>query len=130
MKLRLHWTPNPPREPFEWEPGTVAQARLALHVITELEAFIDAEPMPGTITASWGEVEATSRHGWTDVEEVVADWHEPDLGRRLVLTSEKAQEVAREVATAYVGYLADQGVIHSGKVGLVARFVEGHVPAP
>jgi hypothetical protein len=129
MKLRLHWTPNPPREAFEWQPGTVAQARLALHVITELEAFIDAEPMSGKIHASWGEVEATSRHGWEDIEEVVPDWHEPDLGRPLALTSEKAQEVARDVATAYVHYLADQGIISSGRVGLVARFVEGHVPA-
>jgi hypothetical protein len=129
MKLRLHWTPNPPREAFVWNPGTVAQARLALHVINELEAFIDAEPMPGKIVASWGEVEATSRNGWEDVEDVVPDWHEPDLGQRLVLTSDKALEVARDVATEYVHYLADQGIITSGRVGLVTRFVDGHVPA-
>lgn len=129
MKLRLHWTPNPPREPFVWTPGTVAQARLALHVISELEAFIDAEPMPGKIHASWGEVEATSRNGWADVEDVVPDWHEPDLGQRLVLTSDKALEVARDVATEYVHYLADQGIITSGRVGLVTRFVDGHLPA-
>ena len=129
MKLRLRWTPNPPREPFEWRPGTVAQARLALHVINELETFIDAEPIPGKITASWGEVEATTRDGWVEVDDVVPDWHEPDLGRPLLLTSEKAQEIARDVAGAYVHYLDEQQVIvHSGTLGLVARFVEGHVP--
>lgn len=128
MKLRLHWTPNPPREPYTWEPPTVAQARLALHVINELESFIDAEPMPGKITASWGGVEATTRHGWVDVEDAVADWHEPDLGQPLVLGSEKAQQIGRDVASAYVRYLADQGIISSGRVGLVARFVEAHLP--
>ena len=128
MKLRLHWTPNPPREPFEWTPPTVAQARLALHVINELESFIDGEPIAGKVTASWGGVEATTDHGWVDVEEAVPDWHEPDLGRRLVLDSEKAEQIAREVGGAYATYLDDQGVISGGRSGLVTRFVEAHTP--
>lgn len=128
MKLRLLWTPNPPRDPFEWHPPTVAQARLALHVINEIETFIDAEPIAGKVTASWGDVEATTKHGWVDVEDVVPDWHEPDLGRRLVLDSEKAEAVAREVTSAYVGYLADQGIIRGGRAGLATRFVEAHLP--
>jgi len=130
VQLRLHWTPNPPREPFEWTPTTVAHARLALHVIADLEAFIDVEPMVGKIVASWGGVEATGRGGWADVEDVVPDWREPDLGVPLVLASEKAESVAREVASAYVRYLADQGVITAGRVGLANRFIDSRTPRP
>ena len=127
MKLRLHWTPNPPRTPFEWRPHTVAQARLALHVISELEEFMDTQPMTGKVTASWGGVEASTREGWADVEDVVPDWHDPDLGHHLEIDSDKAEEIAREVSSAYVRYLADEGIVTAGRVGLASRFVESHL---
>lgn len=128
MRLRLLWTANPPRSPFEWTPETVSHARLALQVVADLEAFIDQEPMPGKVTASWGGVEAQTGHGWRDIEEVVADWQEPELGTRAVLGSEAAVETAREVASAYLRYLVDEQIVTSGRVGLVNRYIDDRTP--